>query len=97
MIYLGEISIMAQEKIRIQFNIMDHDLVPLHTIIPEKEKEAILKKYNIEPSQLPKILNTDPVAISIGAKPGQIVKIVRNSHTAEEAIAYRFVVESESD
>jgi DNA-directed RNA polymerase subunit H len=85
---------MVKEKIRIQFNIMNHDLVPLHKIVSEKEKTELLKKYNIEPNQLPKILNTDPVSISIGAKPGQIVKIIRNSHTAKEAIAYRLVVES---
>ena len=85
---------MVKEKIRIQFNIMSHDLVPLHEIISEKEKTELLKKYNIEPNRLPKILSTDPVSISIGAKPGQIVKIIRNSHTAKEAIAYRFVIES---
>lgn len=72
---------------------MSHDLVPLHTILSEKEKGELLKKYNVEPNQLPKILNTDPVSIFIGAKPGQIVKIIRNSHTAKESIAYRFVVE----
>ena len=85
---------MVKEKIRIQFNIMSHDLVPLHEIISEKEKTELLKKYNIEPNRLPKILSTDPVSITIGAKPGQIVKIIRNSHTAKEAIAYRFVIES---
>lgn len=73
---------------------MNHDLVPLHKIVSEKEKTELLKKYNIEPNQLPKILSTDPVSITIGAKPGQIVKIIRNSHTAKEAIAYRFVIES---
>ena len=81
-------------KKKVQFNIMDHELVPLHVIISDKEKEEIIKKYNIELNQLPKILDTDPVCISIGAKPGQILKIIRNSHTAEEAIAYRFVIES---
>jgi DNA-directed RNA polymerase subunit H len=85
---------MVKEKIRIQFNIMNHDLVPLHMLVSEKEKDDLLKKYNILPNQLPKILDTDPVAISIGAKPGQIVKIIRNSHTAKEAIAYRLVIES---
>ncbi|MEA3458524.1 MAG: DNA-directed RNA polymerase subunit H [Candidatus Thermoplasmatota archaeon] len=84
---------MVKEKIRIQFDMMSHDLVPLHTILSEKEEGELLKKYNVEPNQLPKILNTDPVSIFIGAKPGQIVKIIRNSHTAKESIAYRFVVE----
>ena len=84
---------MVKEKIRIQFDMMSHDLVPLHTILSEKEKGELLKKYNVEPNQLPKILNTDPVSIFIGAKPGQILKIIRNSHTAKESIAYRFVVE----
>jgi len=85
---------MVKKKIRIQFDMMSHDLVPLHTIISEKEKGELLRKYNIEPNQLPKILDTDPASIFIGAKSGQIVKIIRNSHTAKEAIAYRFVVES---
>ena len=85
---------MVKEKIKIEFDIMNHDLVPLHTIISEKEKEELLNKYNIEPNKLPKILDNDPVSISIGAKPGQIIKIFRKSHTAEESIAYRYVVES---
>jgi DNA-directed RNA polymerase subunit H (RpoH/RPB5) len=69
-------------------------LVPQHEVISEKEKEELFKKYNITPDQLPKILDTDPVSVFIGAKPGQIVKIVRNSHTAKQAVAYRFVVEN---
>jgi len=77
-----------------RFEIMSHKLVPLHVIISEKEKEELFKKYNITPDQLPKILDTDPVPISIGAKSGQIVKIVRKSLTAKEAVAYRLVVES---
>ena len=76
------------------FDIMSHDLVPLHIIISDKEKEDLLKSYKITPDHLPKILDNDPVAISIGAKPGQIVKIVRKSHTAKEAVAYRMVIES---
>jgi len=77
-----------------QLNIMNHELVPLHIIISEKEKKELLKKYNILQSQLPKILDTDTVSIFIGAKPGQIVKIIRDSHTAKEAVSYRLVVES---
>lgn len=77
-----------------QFNIMHHNLVPIHEIIFEKEQKELMEKYNITPDRLPKILNTDPVSVFIGAKPGQIVKITRESHTAKEAVAYRLVVES---
>jgi DNA-directed RNA polymerase subunit H len=77
-----------------QLNIMAHKLVPNHIIISEKEKKELLEKYKISPDQLPKILNTDPAAVSIGAKPGQIVKIIRKSHTAKEAVAYRLVIVS---
>ena len=75
-------------------DILRHKLVPFHVIISEKEKNDLLEKYKIQSDQLPKILNTDPVAVSIGAKPGQIVKIIRKSHTAKDAVAYRLVVES---
>ena len=85
---------MAKEIEKQQFDIMNHDLVPLHIIVSDDEKKELFDKYNITPDQLPKILDSDPVSISIGAKPGQIVKIVRKSHTAKEAVAYRFVIES---
>ena len=85
---------MVKEIEKQQFNIMNHDLVPLHVIVSDDEKNELFDKFNITPDQLPKILDTDPVSISIGAKPGQIVKIIRKSHTAKEAVAYRFVIES---
>jgi DNA-directed RNA polymerase subunit H (RpoH/RPB5) len=85
---------MAKTTDKQPLNIMGHKLVPIHTIISEEERNDLFKRYDITPDQLPKILDTDPVSISVGAKPGQIVKIVRNSHTAREAVAYRFVVSS---
>jgi len=84
---------MAKTIEKQQFDITRHKLVPLHTIASDKEKKELLEKYKITPDQLPKILNTDPVSVSIGAKPGQIVKVVRKSQTAKEAVAYRLVVE----
>jgi DNA-directed RNA polymerase subunit H len=85
---------MTKEIEKQQFDIMNHDLVPLHIIVSDDEKKELFDKYNITPDQLPKILDSDPVSISIGAKPGQIVKIIRKSHTAKEAVAYRFVIKS---
>ena len=76
-----------------QFDIMNHKLVPLHEIITDEERKELFEKYNITQDQLPKILNTDPVSIFIGAQPGQVVKITRESHTAKKAVSYRLVVE----
>jgi DNA-directed RNA polymerase subunit H len=82
------------KNIKQQFEIMGHELVPHHEILSDQEKEKVMKDFNTAPDQLPKIIDNDPVALSIGAKPGQIIKIIRKSHTAKESIAYRFVVES---
>ena len=74
---------------------MGHTLVPEHTILSEKEKKELLKEYDIRPDQLPRILTNDPAVIAVGAKPGQIIKIIRKSPTAKYAIAYRLVVQSD--
>ena len=81
------------KKLKIIEDITQHVLVPNHVILSENEKNELIKKYDIELNQLPKILTTDPVSISIGAEPGQVIKIIRKSHTAKESIAYRLVVE----
>ena len=77
-----------------KMDISNHILVPKHEVISEKEKNEIFEKYNLSSDQLPKILVGDPVCKAIGAESGQILKITRKSHTAEQATSYRFVVES---
>ncbi|MCD6360595.1 DNA-directed RNA polymerase subunit H [Thermoplasmatales archaeon ex4484_30] len=76
------------------FNILKHDLVPYHSILSPKEAKKILEAYKINKDQLPKMLVTDPVARAIGARVGDIVKIIRKSPTAGESVAYRLVVGS---
>jgi len=85
---------MAKTPEKQPLDILHHKLIPIHVIISEDEKKELLEKFNITPEQLPKITHTDPVSLAIGAKPGQIVKIIRKSHTAQEAVAYRFIIES---
>ncbi len=85
---------MAKKPKKPKLDITQHKLVPKHEIISEKETKELFEKYGTTPDQLPKILATDPVSLTIGAKPGQVLKITRKSHTAEEAVCYRFVVES---
>ena len=76
-----------------KFNILDHELVPEHVILSKEEAEEVLKKFNIKPEQLPKILTTDPVVKAIGAKKGDIIKVIRRSKTALKSVVYRLVVE----
>jgi DNA-directed RNA polymerase subunit H len=75
-----------------KFTILDHELVPKHILLTKEEKKQLLKQLKIRPEQLPWIRASDPVAKLIGAKPGDIVKIIRKSPTAGETVAYRFVV-----
>ncbi len=75
------------------FDIFEHALVPMHEILGEKEKEQLLAQYKVQPYQMPQIKSTDPAVKAIGAKPGDILKIIRKSSTAGKHIAYRYVVE----
>ncbi len=78
-----------------KFDILKHTLVPHHEILSEEDVEKLLKAYKIKKEDLPQMLVTDPVAKAIGAKDGDIVKIVRKSPTAGTSISYRLVVKKE--
>lgn len=76
------------------FNIFKHKLVPKHEILPPEETKELLEKYRVKLYQLPIIKASDIVAIAIGAKPGDVLKIIRNSATAGKYISYRYVTPS---
>jgi len=73
-------------------NILEHELVPQHTLLSEEEAKRILKRMGISKMQLPWMLASDPVAKALGAKPGDVVMILRKSPTAGVAVAFRYVV-----
>jgi DNA-directed RNA polymerase subunit H len=75
-----------------KFDLFDHFLVPKHILLTEEEAKEVLEKYRIRPYQLPHIKATEPAARAVGAKRGSVIKIMRKSPTAGEAIAYRYVV-----
>ena len=75
------------------FNIFEHVFVPKHEIVSAEDREKLLSEYRVQPYQLPRIKASDPAAKAIDAKPGDIVRIIRNSQTAGKYISYRYVVE----
>lgn len=75
------------------FNLFEHIMVPKHEILTDKERQELLQKFKIHTYQLPYVRVSDPGVKAIGAKPGDVVKIARNSPTAGKYFAYRFVVE----
>jgi DNA-directed RNA polymerase subunit H (RpoH/RPB5) len=78
---------------RLQYNILNHSLVPHCTILEENEVEELKKKFNIQKlSQLPEISRFDPQALAICLRPGQVCHFQRDSATAMLYEYYRVCV-----
>jgi DNA-directed RNA polymerase subunit H (RpoH/RPB5) len=87
------IFIVIESIKRLQFNILEHVLVPSHRVMMESEVKQIMTKYNItDKVQFPDISRFDPVARVIGLRPGQVCNIIRASKTAIETNYYRVCV-----
>ena len=87
------IFIVIESIKRLQFNILEHELVPPHRVMMESEVKQIMTKYNItDKVQFPDISRFDPVARVIGLRPGQVCNITRASKTAIETNYYRVCV-----
>jgi DNA-directed RNA polymerase subunit H (RpoH/RPB5) len=78
---------------RLQYNILEHKLVPPMSVLTPEEKEAFMKKFNIQNVlQLPEIGRFDPLALALCVRPGQVCKIKRVSQTAMMNDYYRVCV-----
>jgi DNA-directed RNA polymerase subunit H (RpoH/RPB5) len=74
----------------LQFNILEHQLVPYHKVLDDKEKDELFNKYNIQDgSQLPTIDRFDPVSLVIGLRPKEVCEITRKSKTSITSKYYR--------
>jgi len=78
---------------RLQFNILNHKLVPECKILDKSEIGELNKKYNITNGmQLPEISRFDPQALAMCMRPGNICEFKRNSATAMFYNYYRICV-----
>jgi len=75
-----------------KFTVSIHQLVPKHEVLTQEEKKEVLEMFGVEKEQLPKILDSDPACKEIGAKKGDVIRILRKSETAGESVYYRVVV-----
>ena len=82
----------------LMYVITDHSIVPKHIRIKQVEYkdwvEDFMESLHINSLEnLPKILDTDPVAMFIGLRPGELCKIIRPSISAGQHIVYRYCVQ----
>lgn len=76
-----------------KYDVLEHDLVPDHEIVSEEEVEEVLEEYDVDVRQLPKLVSNDSVVKELGAEPGDVVRVGRESPTAGKAEIYRLVIE----
>lgn len=78
---------------QLQFNVLEHTMVPEHRLLTKPEADDIKKKYNIlQDDQMPQISRFDPPAQAIGMRPGDICHIVRPSKTSVTLDNYRICI-----
>lgn len=78
-----------------QIDVLLHKFVPKHVLMTQQESKNLLEKYKITENDLPQIFEKDPVAIAIGAKEGDIIKIIRDSNTSVKMVEYFRYVKKE--
>jgi len=74
----------------LQFNVLNHILVPKHEVLNPTQDAEFRKRYNINnDKELPDISRFSSVAMAIGIRPGEICKITRPSKTSINTYFYR--------
>ena len=87
-----KIFVIVHHLARLQYNILDHEIVPPHIVMEATAAAEVYKKYNASSIDFPNISRFDPVAQAICLRPGQMCKILRPSKTAIKTEYYRVCV-----
>lgn len=76
---------------KLKVNPIGHFLVPKARKLSEEEKIELLNKLNISLDGLPKIYETDPVALALEAKKDDIIEFERDD-SGIKYVYYRVVI-----
>lgn len=78
---------------RLQFNILEHELVPKAKVLSTEEIDELKMKYHVQTvNKFPEISRFDPHALALNLRPNQVIHILRKSNTALEYNYYRVCV-----
>ena len=81
-----------------EFNVLEHEMVPEHHLLSEEMEKKVLDKYGIGKDQLPKIRKTDPCIkvleeiLGEEISEGRVIKVVRLNPVSGVSNAYRVVI-----
>ncbi len=70
-----------------------HYLVPEHVLIRKEKVDELMAELGIKKDSLPKISKLDAAIKNLKPEKGDVVKIIRDSPTAGQAIYYRRVIQ----
>lgn len=85
--------LLAEKVQEIQIVEARHYLVPEHVLIRKEKVDELMADLGIKKDSLPKISKLDPAIKPLKPEKGDIIKIIRDSNTAGQAIYYRRVVQ----
>lgn len=71
-----------------------HVMVPPHTISDDASIEKFCDYYRTSKNRFPQIYITDPMVAWLGARPGDVIRVERESEHVGRSIGYRFVVKN---
>ena len=74
----------------------EYSLAPKYTILSDEEVKKQLETVHLTRYSLPKILETDPQMIWIGAKAGQVVRYEYLSEITIHNIGYSIVIKNDN-
>jgi DNA-directed RNA polymerase I, II, and III subunit RPABC1 len=83
-------------KKQLVFEITSHRKVSPHRILSQEERTNFFQKYRVNAELMPAIDSQDPMAKWIGARPGDVIEILRKSETAGGPPYYRVCVANTS-